>query len=126
MPHSLFIGSALATQNREFSDSSSVLPEKIPGFNIETAPKIALSESIRALPRSCWNSICAAFRTPPPSEYATHARNFQEHESRPLSVVLAHVYHGTVDVAISLLGFAVVINSLYVFHPPSQQSYTFM
>ncbi|ESK86095.1 transporter protein smf2 [Moniliophthora roreri MCA 2997] len=65
MPHSLFLGSALATQDR----------------------------------------------ITPPSEYATNAKSHSERNNNSLAFVKGHLYHGIVDVALSLLGFAVVINS---------------
>lgn len=41
-------------------------------------------------------------------EPTTHA----ERDNRPLDVVRAHIYHGTIDMVVSLLGFAVVINAM--------------
>ncbi|EEB92628.1 hypothetical protein MPER_08833, partial [Moniliophthora perniciosa FA553] len=55
--------------------------------------------------------VCDAFKVPPPSSYATTAKQHSERENNSYAFVIAHVYHGIVDVAISLLGFAVVINS---------------
>lgn len=40
----------------------------------------------------------------------THA----EHENNGYAFVRAHIYHGMIDIAVSLLGIAVVINSLFV------------
>ncbi|KAF8971905.1 natural resistance-associated macrophage protein-domain-containing protein [Flammula alnicola] len=65
MPHSLFLGSALATQDR-----------------------------------------------PPASAYSTAATRHSERQNNSFEFIRAHIYHGTVDVVGSLLGFAVMINSL--------------
>ncbi|EEB93577.1 hypothetical protein MPER_07741, partial [Moniliophthora perniciosa FA553] len=46
-------------------------------------------------------------QVPPPSSYATVAKRHSERENNSYAFVIAHVYHGIVDVAVSLLGFAV-------------------
>ncbi|KAL0057453.1 Manganese transporter smf1 [Marasmius tenuissimus] len=116
MPHSLFLGSALATQDRvstkhknvfssssssSISSSSSSLSDKPP------SPPTWKQHLHKAL-----TSTLAAFRTPPPSTFATRVNRHVDRENNSLEFVEAHVYHGVVDVAVSLLGFAVVINSL--------------
>ncbi|KAF8204314.1 putative transporter of the NRAMP family [Mycena galopus ATCC 62051] len=70
MPHSLFLGSALATQDR----------------------------------------LRAKCRAPPPSERMAKRR--EDRENNSLAFIRAHMTHGIVDVVGSLLGFAVLINSL--------------
>jgi metal iron transporter len=59
-------------------------------------------------------SVANFFRTPPPSAYASEATRHSEHKTNSLSFVLAHIYHGSADMVTCLLGFAVLINSLYV------------
>ncbi|KAK0200834.1 natural resistance-associated macrophage protein [Desarmillaria ectypa] len=86
MPHSLFLGSALATQDR-VSDLSDSLP-----LDLEK-------------PQTFRQRIRSVFRIPPMSPPQTPTNN-------PLSFVKTHLYHGIADVVISLLCFAVVINSL--------------
>ena len=52
------------------------------------------------------------FRVLPVTELPNEAKNHAERENRPYDVVHAHLYHGIVDMVISLLGLAVVINSM--------------
>ncbi|KAI3616677.1 transporter protein smf2 [Moniliophthora roreri] len=96
MPHSLFLGSALATQDR-------ITPPSYQDSGPDSKPKGVLA-SLRT-------NVINAFRTPPPSEYATNAKSHSERNNNSLAFVKGHLYHGIVDVALSLLGFAVVINS---------------
>ncbi|KAK0454109.1 natural resistance-associated macrophage protein [Desarmillaria tabescens] len=84
MPHSLFLGSALATQDR-------------------VAAKTAEEE--REKPEKLWQRIRAAFHMAPISPPQTLTNN-------SLSFIKLHLYHGIADVVLSLLCFAVVINSL--------------
>ncbi|KAJ7922848.1 putative transporter of the NRAMP family, partial [Mycena leptocephala] len=77
MPHSLFLGSALATQDR--------LTTEIPPEAVKLEPlKVADSRE------------------------TTHA----DRENNSLAFIRAHLNHGIIDVVGSLLGFAVLINSL--------------
>ncbi|KAF9254239.1 natural resistance-associated macrophage protein [Marasmius fiardii PR-910] len=101
MPHSLFLGSALATQDRT---PDSEQPE---------SDATAVSASTRAggiLSRTLVFFI-HAFKRPPPNTSSTSARRHSERENNSLQFVKAHMYHGIVDVSFSLLGFAVLINS---------------
>ncbi|SJL11144.1 related to Manganese transporter pdt1 [Armillaria ostoyae] len=86
MPHSLFLGSALATQDRVSESSDDPDPEKPKGQTFK-------------------QRIRYAFRIPPmgPTQVPTN---------NSLSFVKTHLYHGVADVVISLVCFAVVINSL--------------
>ncbi|KAL0573855.1 Manganese transporter smf1 [Marasmius crinis-equi] len=102
MPHSLFLGSALATQDRVQADGA--------------VPHTPLS--IASLYPSNWfsfprlrESLSQALQKPPRKLSGTFAKRHSERVNRPLEFVKAHLYHGIVDVALSLLGFAVVINS---------------
>ena len=113
MPHSLFLGSALATQDRVSPN-----PDKL--ADSDTASSSSTSEtqlgSIRRLsPRSIWRAVADRFRTPSPRSTGPEPKNHAERENHPLSFVRAHLYHGIADIVISLLGFAVMINSLSVF-----------
>ncbi|KAF5360815.1 hypothetical protein D9756_005194 [Leucocoprinus leucothites] len=110
MPHSLFLGSALATQDRinmkplgdeEFSKAanrtnSSLVPQ--------SAPQRMMADM--------QTSIGNFFKAPPASGHATEVTRHSEHENNTYDFVRAHVYHGMIDMTISLLGFAVVINSM--------------
>ena len=113
MPHSLFLGSALATQDRisfkplASEDDLNSLSDK----DLQDPPKSLAKRAVGKVVAS----VKAAFTAPPPSTYATTAKRHCDRENNPLGFVSAHVYHGIVDIVASLLGFAVVINSLYVF-----------
>lgn len=56
-----------------------------------------------------------SFQKPPLANPENFARNHSQRENNPLPFIRAHIYHGIFDVAASLLGFAVLINSMYVF-----------
>ncbi|KAK0467406.1 putative transporter of the NRAMP family [Armillaria novae-zelandiae] len=84
MPHSLFLGSALATQDRVSANSIEEEEEK----------PVELRQRIRS-----------AFRLAAISPPQTLSNN-------SLSFIKLHLYHGITDVVLSLLCFAVVINSL--------------
>jgi len=56
--------------------------------------------------------VVTPFRTPPPSAYSTRAQRYEDRENNPFEFVKEHIYHGMVDMMISLLGFAVMINAL--------------
>ncbi|KAF9461893.1 natural resistance-associated macrophage protein-domain-containing protein [Collybia nuda] len=115
MPHSLFLGSALATQDR-----ISPAPKKIKKPTSITDDSKNSSETEFFQPKTkhqrIWSaikeSVCAPFRVPEASEYSTRATRHCGRENKPLAFVKAHIYHGIVDVVLSLLGFAVLINSL--------------
>ncbi|KAL0062439.1 Manganese transporter smf1 [Marasmius tenuissimus] len=118
MPHSLFLGSALATQDRVSTKHHNVFASTISSANSsnsslsdktssDTSPRTLKQRLLTAL-----ESALSAFRTPPPSTFATRVNRHCDRENNSLGFVEAHVYHGVVDVAASLLGFAVVINSL--------------
>ena len=96
IPHGLFLGSALATQDR-----ASVKPIALPSTpNVHlTGPK----GFIRMLPKH--------FRP----IYVDNLHDSTSHADRPnnpLSFVKAHLHHGVVDLVVNLLGLAVIINSM--------------
>lgn len=125
MPHSLFLGSALATQDRvsftdpgvkaDFSRTSSI-SQGIISIPERRGPSTTISgiywSSIRIL-KNTSEYIMSRLRSPPPKNHSTRT------QTQSLGFIKAHLLHGTVDVVTSLLGFAVVINSLYVFFPQS-------
>ncbi|KAJ3894222.1 natural resistance-associated macrophage protein-domain-containing protein [Lentinula edodes] len=84
MPHSLFLGSALATQDRD------------------------------SPPESQYPSFAQVFRTHPETTYGAkyNIRRHEDWENNSFDFVKRHLYHGIVDMTGSLLGFAVVINSM--------------
>ncbi|PPQ69430.1 hypothetical protein CVT24_001479 [Panaeolus cyanescens] len=60
----------------------------------------------------CKEIALSAFRKPPVSEYIKTATTYADRSNNSYEFVRAHIYHGTFDIAGSLLGFAVMINSL--------------
>ncbi|KAK7034512.1 Manganese transporter smf1 [Paramarasmius palmivorus] len=124
MPHSLFLGSALATQDRVSTAHRSAFrkteklnatgaeseDEKVQAFD-QPSVSMSLVERLRSWPSRLWTWTTDAFKVPPASSYATTARSHSERENNSYAFVIAHIYHGVVDMAISLLGFAVLINS---------------
>ncbi|KAF8257757.1 NRAMP family [Lactarius quietus] len=108
MPHSLYLGSALATQDR-----ASVKP-------------VVLPSSSRIRDTRLIGKISALFRP----VHAENSDEFASHADRPnnsLRFVKAHLYHGIIDLVVNLLGIAVVINSLIlilasaIFHKPGTE-----
>ncbi|KZP24097.1 hypothetical protein FIBSPDRAFT_1042393 [Athelia psychrophila] len=89
MPHSPFLGSALATQDRLTASPSKT-----------ASPDAPLYRPIPHTPDS--------FKDNYELEPTTHA----ERENNALGFVRTHLWHGIVDIALSLLGFAVIINAL--------------
>jgi metal iron transporter len=95
MPHALFLGSALATQDRV-----SVKPAPLPSM-----PDIRATESKRFLGK--FLDLFRPVRTDM-DEFASHA----DRPNNSLSFIKAHLHHAIVDVVVNLLGLAVIINSL--------------
>ncbi|KAJ7508664.1 natural resistance-associated macrophage protein-domain-containing protein [Mycena galericulata] len=116
MPHSLFLGSALATQDRLATDTPSEEPLPIVDPKETTSktsgpaetPSKTLSGSISLMVEF----VVELFRTPPPSQSSTRVKRHADRENNSLAFIRAHLAHGIVDVVGSLLGFAVVINSM--------------
>ncbi|OJT03088.1 Manganese transporter pdt1 [Trametes pubescens] len=116
MPHSLFLGSALATQDRvhHLPDPTmevqlQTIDSSVSAASGDTLPskkKLGLVEYIRAGAKRHFRIVNITDATRP--DLASHA----EHTNRPYSFVRLHLYHGIVDMVISLLGLAVVINSM--------------
>lgn len=106
MPHSLFIGSALATQDR-------LSPTPIKDDNSSLG---SLSEERR--PRGILNRIKSAlseaFRIKALDHHQNRPQRHEDRENNSYWFVKSHVYHGVVDIVLSLLGIAVVINSMWV------------
>ncbi|KAJ3571740.1 hypothetical protein NP233_g3550 [Leucocoprinus birnbaumii] len=109
MPHSLFLGSALATQDRMKMRALDDDFTKNPNSTESSLDSPTRSKKMLAEMKT---SIGNFFKTPPPSAHATDVTRHSERENNPYDFVRAHVYHGIADMTISLLGFAVVINSL--------------
>lgn len=110
MPHSLFIGSALATQDR--INCRPIESDKLALSATSTVDSEEPVTRTQPLFEKFKKSVTRAFQRPP-ENYLSRATRHSEHECNPLSFVQAHLYHGIVDVVTALLGFAVLINSLY-------------
>lgn len=117
MPHSLFLGSALATQDRvdhlpdpakEAQAQLRTLDSSVSSASRGSSKKLGLVEYIRAGAKRHLRIVNVTDVARP--DLASHA----EHTNRPYSFVRLHLYHGIVDMVISLLGLAVVINSMCV------------
>jgi metal iron transporter len=97
MPHGLFIGSALATQDRV-----AMKPIVLPGADNQPATR----------PMGPLRKFLTIFR---PAH--TDRDEYSSHVDRPNNshaFVKAHLRHSVLDIVINLLGIAVIINSLYV------------
>lgn len=101
MPHSLFIGSALATQDR---------------MSVKDVPTAA-HPRIKTL-RDLAQWLMSRLRSPGPvdagQDSSLDPKNHLERENNSFAFVRTHLYHGIADLVVSLMGFAVIINSLYV------------
>ena len=102
MPHALFLGSFLATQDR-VSGPPATLPSPIAAE--DGPPPSAL---VRA--RTWFNSLFAVT----PAERKAATRDYRDkygRENSELQFIRGHLTHGLVDVVCSLFGVAVPINS---------------
>ncbi|KAJ7840176.1 natural resistance-associated macrophage protein-domain-containing protein [Mycena olivaceomarginata] len=108
MPHSLFLGSALATQDR--------LAIAAPPIAVKLEPPSDASDEATSKtltrPNRLIEFFVSLFRTPPPSQSSTQVKRHSDQENNSLAFIQAHLNHGIVDIVGSLLGFAVLINSL--------------
>ena len=96
MPHSLFLGSALATQDR-VSMNPVTLPE-MPNTR-KTGPKGLLQKFL---------NLFRPVHADTSEEFASHA----DKPNNSLPFVKAHLHHTVTDVVVSLLFVAVTINAL--------------
>ena len=113
MPHSIFLGSALATQDRitkpdkltrmETVDSGTTIGPR--RFRISDLHPVALWRRLK-------RGFADTFRIVPIEQFASDPKTHAEHENNPYGFVRAHIYHGMIDMTISLLGIAVVINAM--------------
>lgn len=114
MPHSLFLGSTLATQDRVSSAWKSRYP---PSESSRSSSQVTIlgprprrQRAIQAIKEY----LSTPFRTPPPNTFPTRAQRYEDRENNSFEFISAHIYHGMVDMMLSLLGFAVMINALLV------------
>ena len=117
MPHSIFLGSALSTQNRlsakadKLRRMDSSLTVDSEATCVPAAFKFSLPKLADLLPRFK-RGFVNVFRIVPADEFATDPKSHADRENNSYTFVRAHIYHGMIDITISLLGLAVVINSL--------------
>ena len=121
MPHSLFLGSALATQDRvdHLPDPAKDTQLTTVDSTVSSVSDVTISDTPAAGKRGPYSLMeyiraCVKrhFRITPVTDLAEVATSHAEHENRPYSFVRKHLYHGIVDMVVSLLGLAVVINSM--------------
>lgn len=113
MPHGLFLGSALATQDRvsEGPFTMTAMLKRNPSDETLPAPEPISNGKegwVRSLSRH-WKPTKSDIDDIPDGRDGHSTWN-----NRTQSFVKAHLTHAIVDIVMSLLGFAVVINSLYV------------
>jgi len=118
MPHSLFLGSHLATQDRESKASIvqiSILSDKAPE-QVSTSDRGRL----RYLGSAIWRSCKSLFIV---EELGARPKSHEHRKNNSLEFIRLHINHAMVDVVSSLLGFAVIINALYASIVPPRSSY---
>ncbi|KAJ3878673.1 natural resistance-associated macrophage protein-domain-containing protein [Lentinula edodes] len=137
MPHSLFLGSALATQDRDSPPESQYPSRSIDSsisststvFSARDSPETSARKetpegglrtrgkshtSISRIIQPFRLIVAQVFRTHPETTYGAkyNIRRHEDWENNSFDFVKRHLYHGIVDMTGSLLGFAVVINSM--------------
>lgn len=119
MPHTLFLGSTLATQDRvSFRASDNSATSTVIGQDLDESKPTVKVSFLRRFLRQSKLSLIAAFRKPPASDYDNTALSYSDRENNSVGFIRAHINHGMFDMAGSLLGFAIMINSLYFFPLP--------
>lgn len=107
MPHSLFLGSALATQDR-----LSPIPLKddtLSDSGLGHPPEERKTTNILCRARS---SLRGALQIRALDNHRDRPQRYEDRENNSYRFVESHVYHAVVDIVLSLLGIAVVINSM--------------
>ncbi|KAJ3922376.1 natural resistance-associated macrophage protein-domain-containing protein [Lentinula edodes] len=114
MPHSLFLGSALATQDRDSSTKSQYPSRSIDSSISSTSTVFSARDSPETSASKETPEVAQVFRTHPETTYGAkyHIKRHEDWENNSFDFVKRHLYHGIVDMTGSLLGFAVVINSM--------------
>ncbi|KAH7930469.1 smf Mn2+ and Fe2+ transporter [Leucogyrophana mollusca] len=111
MPHSLFLGSHLATQDRLSSEPLKKVStfSSSSFFHGDVNPLESRYTRIRRTLKSFWESL---FRVERSDDTRCSVAHHSDRDNSSLTFVRAHLYHGMVDVVVSLLGFAVIINAM--------------
>lgn len=109
MPHALFLGSSLATQDRV---SDAPPEERLPSS--PTSSRTPLPTRIRQFIRPLFR-LTRADRAISAIDYRS---KYGQRANNSYSFIRAHLSHGVADVVFSLLALAVPINSALVCLPP--------
>lgn len=112
MPHSLFLGSALATQDRVSSRPPANRVDEDANEQGLDQSSTDNARSTRTVLMGFANSARDALRIRKLAQNPDAPKTHADWINRPLSFVRAHLYHGIVDMVVSLLGLAVVINAM--------------
>ena len=117
MPHALFLGSSLAKQDRVGALNKPGCDDTLPGaYRTSWMKKFSLKKFLPS-----WQSVRSQFMSfKVPEGDDPNLPNFEKGHAgwtnKTASFVVAHLNHSIVDITISLLGFAVVINSMFVYN----------
>lgn len=103
MPHALYLGSYLSTQDRISTGTPTLPPPNSSDQQIAHPPRKSLKEIVGSL-----FYMTSSGRISSEIDYRTP---YGERDNNPLSFIRAHLAHGIADIVLSLLGFAVAINS---------------
>ena len=118
MPHSLFLGSHLATQDRVAleevhtrSETSSLDCSSHKHDDEDDGPA---STRLTTFPERLRERLGRTFnlRGSGNPKYPANVLAHRDRENNSLDFILAHIYHGMANMIFSLLGFAVIINAL--------------
>ncbi|KAF7344387.1 Manganese transporter pdt1 [Mycena sanguinolenta] len=93
MPHSLFLGSALATQDRLTAEASS-LGAKLEPAREKTANTLCELPRINRLVKF----LAQLVRPPPPSQSSARVKRHADRENNSLAFITAHLTHGIIDI----------------------------
>lgn len=107
MPHSLFLGSALATQDR--LSTTPLKDDEVSTSSLGSLPEERIPRGILYRIKS---SLREVFRIRSLGGPQDRPQRHEDRENNSYWFVKSHVYHGIVDIVLSLLGIAVVINSM--------------
>lgn len=104
MPHALFLGSNLATQDRV-----SQPPQTLPP--LEDIRRPSFLQRLKGIRTNLFY-----FSRSRREEFKDYTTRHEFRMNNSIEFVRSHIWHGSVDVILSLVGLAVPINSAYV--PP--------
>ena len=103
MPHGLYLGSHLASQDRVSTEPRASTNNLLP------SPASSRSQKLKIAVKKLFK-VQRAENTEEDLSDDRHTP-YHERTNNSLSFVRAHLTHGIVDIVFSLLGFAVLINS---------------